>query len=293
MPAILTAAVLGLGLAAHAVNVRLDVKSEEERADGDIGPLPDGTMLRVFSLGYDRLLADLFWIRTVYYMGDEHADAAGYPAAERLSMFVTDIDPKFQTVYAVMGAGLEGLARDPAAARRLLMKGIEHLSYWKLHFLLGFNYFFHEEDYVRAAEQMQRASELPGAAHYLPLLTARLYAAGGSPETAMLFVRARLEQATTETEREILGKRYGDLWIARDLARIDAAIERYVGTNGRPPATVRALAQAGFLDEEPRDPARRSYWIVDGRAKCDCDFDPLVVQQGYKPRRRPKQESAP
>ena len=251
-----------------------------ETASGDVGPLPNGKILRVFSLGFDRVAADLFWIRTVYYMGDEHSTAAGYPAAERLAELVTDIDPTFQTVYIVMGSGLEGLVGDPAAGRRLLEKGIRNLSYWKLNFLLGFNYFFHEQDYANAAEQMRLAAEQPGSPPYLPLLVTRLYAAAGEPQTAMLLVRARLENSRDVQEREALQERYRDLWIHRDLALIDAAIAQLKAKTGRTPVKVTELLSAGLLAAEPVDPRGGKYEIRDGHAACLVPHEKLKIKLG-------------
>src|SRR5512145_2344466 len=81
------------GWASHRTNRFLEARSVEQReSDGEIGPLPDGKTLHVASLGFERVLADLFWIRTLYYVGDDYAARAGYPSAERLAQLVTDID---------------------------------------------------------------------------------------------------------------------------------------------------------------------------------------------------------
>jgi hypothetical protein len=270
-----------VGLAAHRVNRGLERGPVDESGSARVGVLPDGKALRVLSLGFDRVLADLFWIRTVYYMGNEFATEAGYPDAERLAQFVTDIDPGFRTVYVVMGAGLEGVVNDPAAGRRLLLKGIEHVSYWKLHFLLGFNYFFRDQDYVRAAEQMSLAAKFEDAPPYLPLLSARLYAAGGSPETAMLFIRARIKETEDPQEREILSARYTALWIHRDLARIDDAIARYKAKQGRDPRTVQELVAAGLLDQELKDPSGQDYQIVKGKAESVLIHERLKLNESF------------
>ena len=177
----------------HQANRALEARVHDRRPAGDVGPLPDGKALRVLSLGFDRLIADLFWLRTVYYMGDERSDAAGYPAAARLANLVTDIDPYFRTVYVVMSGAVGALQGDPDAAIALLEKGTRHVEYWKLHFILGFNYFMEKLDYASAARHMQLAAE-KGGPPYLQLLSARLYAQAGDPETAIAFIRARLQE---------------------------------------------------------------------------------------------------
>jgi hypothetical protein len=283
---LLVAGILVLSTGVWHSNQVLEGYSAEQKILGEVGPLPNGHALRVLSLGFDRLLADLFWIRTLYYIGDERAHASGYPAAARLANLVTDIDPYFQTVYTVMPGALSGLARNPDAAISLLEKGIQYVEYWRLHFYLGFNYFFWNLDFARAAEQMQAATELSGGPPYLPLLAARLHAEAGDPETAMLFIRERLAQAATPGEREQLEKRYWDLWITRDLARIDEAIEGFGAENAAPPDDVAALVRTGFLAEAPLDPRGNHYRIEAGRAATDLEYEKLEVKGLEVQRRR-------
>ena len=286
---LLLAGIVALAAGVWRTSQVLETYRVEQQALGEVGPLPDGNALRVLSLGFDRLVADLYWIRTLYYMGDERSHEAGYPAAARLADLVTDIDPYFRTVYSVMPGALSGMARDPDAARALLEKGVQNVEYWKLHFYLGFNYFFWYLDFARAAEQMQAAAELPGGPPYLPLLTARLHAEAGAPETAMLFIRERLAQAATPEEREQLEKRYWDLWITRDLAQIDAAVEVWRAENPAAPADVAALVRAGLLDEMPLDPRGKPYSIEAGRAATDLHYEKLEVKGLALQRQRDRQ----
>jgi hypothetical protein len=272
-----------LGAAAHGSNRLLEARFVDEGVLGDVGPLPDGKALRVLSLGFDRLVADLFWLRTVYYIGDDRSFRAGYPAAERLAMLVTDIDPEFRTVYVLMSGALSGLARDPEAATRLLEKGVAHVEYWKLHFLLGFNYFIERLDFPAAARQMQIAAGMEGSPVYLPLLASRLYAQGGDPETAIAFIRARLAEEQHEDTRKALEKRYWDLWITRDLRQIDRAIAQYRAGQGAEPTAIEQLVTAGLLERSPADPKGGAYRIVEGHATTELDFDTLRVHVPYKP----------
>ena len=282
----LTLLVLVISLAGgtFAANARLESRMSTAVPTGDVGALPDGRALRILSLGLDRLMADLFWLRTVYYMGDEHSDAAGYPAAARLADLVTDIDPTFQTVYVVMSGAINALQGSPEEAIGLLEKGIEHVDYWKLNFLLGFAYFIERLDYGRAAEQMERAAS-KGGPPYLPLLAARLYANAGDPETAIAFIRARVSEERDPEMRRALEKRYWDLWITRDLAAIDSAIAHLV-EDGRPvPDQVADLVARGLLEREPRDPRGGAYRIEAERARTDLNYDALEIRRAYQPTR--------
>lgn len=270
------------GMGVHRVNLELEDRTEVARATGDVGPLPDGRALRVLALGFDRLIADLFWLRTVYYVGDETSQAAGFPAVERLALLVTDIDPSFRTVYVVMSGAIGALKADPDGAIALLEKGIRHIEYWKLHFLLGFNYFIERLDYASAAEQMRIAAGM-GGPPYLPLLSARLYAQAGDPATALAFIQARLAEETHPETRKALEKRYWDLWITRDLQTIDAATAEFHELRGELPAKITDLIDAGLIEREPRDPQGGGYEIQEGRAKTELPYERLEVHHTAKP----------
>ncbi|MEE9279952.1 MAG: hypothetical protein V3V67_07230 [Myxococcota bacterium] len=274
----LCAALVLLAWAVHSTNLRLEGQLEERASTGSVGPLPNGKALRTLSLGFERLVADLFWLRTIYYVGDEVAAEANYPDAERLAHLVTDIDPYFSTVYVLMNSVLSGLRMDPDSAIELLKKGTEYSDYWRIHFLLGFNYFMEKGDYAEGARWIEEAAKRGGPA-YLPLLASRLYAQGGDPETAMGFIQARLLEEEHPEIRKNLEKRYRDLWITRDLGRIAVAIEAYVALVGELPADVPALVSRGFLRSAPRDPEGGSYSIEEGRARSSLEYEILRVKE--------------
>ena len=283
----LTALIAVLGIAVHSLNVDLEARSASERATGDVGPLPDGKALRVASLGFDRLVADLFWLRTCYYIGDNDSALAGYPAAERLANLVTDIDPSFRTPYVLMSGALSGLVGDPEAAIRLLEKGIRHVEYWKLHFLLGFNYFLEKQEFVKAGEQMLLAAEMDGGPFYLHLLASKLYARGGDAETALEMVQARLANEPHPEVRKRLEKRFWDIWITRDVGSINAAIRTYRAETQKPPESIAVLVAAGLLEREPTDPRGGTYSIRAGHAHTELDYEPIKIHMTYRP---PRQE---
>lgn len=274
---------LALGAGVHAANQELELYDVEVRAPGYIGRLPDGKALRVLSLGFDRLIADLYWLRTANYMGNHESHEAGYPEAERLAELVTDIDPTFRAPYVLMSGALIALCGKADAAVRLLEKSVENISHWKLHFLLGFSYFIEQLDFARAAVQIQKAADLGDGPPYLPLLATRLYAKAGESDTALAFVRTRLAQVTDLTLRKQLEKRYWDLWITRDLAAIDAAITQYRAKYGDDPEQIASLLRDGLLASVPRDPKGGEYTITAGRARTELEFDSLEVHQTYRP----------
>lgn len=260
----------------NSTNHWLESRRVERAADGRVGVLPDGTTLRVVSLGFERLVADLFWIRTVYYVGDEVSSRAGWPDAERLANLVTDIDPRFDSVYVLMSSVLNGLRHEPDAAIRLLEKGAAVSDYWRIHFLLGFQYFMEKQEYVKGAQCLERAIAL-GGPHYLQFLVSRLYSSAGDPTTAMQFIAARLKNEETPEVRAELERRYSDLWINRDLGLIDAAVGEFHAAKRRAPKNVAELVTAGLLESEPRDPRGGQYFLANGKAATRLEYSELKI----------------
>jgi hypothetical protein len=277
LEAVLLPLLLVAAWSVNSANHWLESRGASHAEEGRMGPLPDGATLHVLSLGFERLVADLFWIRTVYYVGDEVTSRAGWPDAERLAHLVTDIDPRFDSVYVLMSSVLNGLRHDPDAAIALLEKGAAVSDYWRIHFLLGFQYFMEKQEYVKGAQCLERAIGL-GGPHYLQFLVSRLYSSAGDPTTAMQFIAARLKNEETPAVRAQLEKRYVDLWINRDLAAIDAAIDRYTEKFHRAPKDVRALVDAGLLASLPRDPKGGEYSILsDGKSGTDLPYEDLKL----------------
>ncbi len=271
-----------LAAGTHRINVSLEGHLVEAEEPWDVGTLPDGNALRVFSLGFDRLIADLYWLRTVNYLGHEKVHAAGFPHVYKLGELVTDIDPTFKTAYSVMHSALTVLRPDYERAVTLLEKGVKHIDWWKLHFLLGYTLYADLGEYERAAKHIQRATELPGGPTYLPLLASRLLANAGDPDTAIAFVAARIQETAHEETKERLRQRLRDLVIQRDLGRLNAAIERYRAARGAPPGHLNELLVGGFASLLPRDPEGNPYRIEDGKAITDLEHDTLEVHRRVK-----------
>ena len=102
------ALVAGIGVATLGIcysNSVLELGTALQGESGSVGSLPDGKVLHVLSLGFERLVADLFWLRTVYYVGTDAAAHAHYPDAERLAHLVTPIPGSMRTARARLVSG--------------------------------------------------------------------------------------------------------------------------------------------------------------------------------------------
>jgi hypothetical protein len=150
--------------------------------------LPDGRFLRIASLGYRELTADLLWLQAIQAMGERKVSPDAGRRIYHLLDAVTTVDPKFIRAYEAGGIALCTLVVLPEESNRLLQKGMLHNPQeWKLPFIMGINYAFELGEDSKAAEAMAFAAQLPGAPDNLGRLAANFFvsakapAAGGRP----------------------------------------------------------------------------------------------------------------
>ena len=255
--------------AIYSLQLRIDMTRKGSTAAEEFMRLPKVEYLRVASLGYSNLVADLLWLKAVQNMGEKKVSPEGYEWIYKALDTVTSLDPKFVAPYEAGGLILTIVADKVELSNKLLEKGVENLpQYWQLPFYLGFNYLFYMKDYKKAAEYMEKAPKIPGSPEYLPLLTARLYLQSKDPAYALEFLMRMYDNTTDERLRERLAER---ITVARsDLiaSRLQEAADLYRQRTGSAPRELGELIHAGLIGFVPEDPAGGMFVIdKDGRVK--------------------------
>jgi tetratricopeptide (TPR) repeat protein len=217
--------------------------------------LPSGDYLRMASLGYRELVADILWLQVIQVMGERKlSEEAGhwlYHAVDR----ITTLDPKFVRAYEAGSHALCILVVLPEESNRLLEKGVQHNPQeWKLPFLLAINYYFEMGNDEKAAEAMALASRLPGAPESLVRLAAKLFVSAKSPQQAVELLAKVYEETSDENVRKMLEIRLNESIVERDLQILEQAISRYQTNHSRRPERLENLVGPGLLRELPREP---------------------------------------
>ena len=65
--------------------------------------IPTGKVLPYITLGYDQLLANVFWLKAGLYFGEKYLTDKNYTYLFHLLDFVTDLDPRFLVPYIFGG----------------------------------------------------------------------------------------------------------------------------------------------------------------------------------------------
>jgi hypothetical protein len=213
---------LVLGAAAVAAHVRLD-RSLSALVPEDPS-LWAGREVKRLVPGFEGLLADVYWLRTVQYFGGQRAFAGGkrfellYPL---IDVTVT-LDPRLEIAYRYGATFLAepkpGGAGEPEKAVAVLERGVEALpDNWRLRQHLGFLVYLFLHDSERAARILTEAAELPGAAYWLRTLAADILMKGGERRAA----RAMWLQMYEQGEEGII--KDNALYRLRELDALDQA----------------------------------------------------------------------
>jgi len=253
----------------------------------DVLYVPSGGALKRMALGYDALLADVYWIRAVQYFGGQTLAARArlehdllYPLLD----ITTTLDPYFNIAYRFGSIFIaEGAPRPgrPDLAIRLLEKGIrESPEKWQYPYDIAFIHYWWTKDYRAASTWFKRASVIPGSPEWLAGLAAITLVQGGDRVGARFLWRQIYESAEQEYMRRTAEHRLVQLDILDELDRLDQALARAGEGTGAPARSWDALARRGWLRRvPPTDPSGMPY-VIDprtGRATVDSrsPFYPL------------------
>jgi len=295
---LISAAIVVLGLAAvfglSGFIERNRPVPREGMEDEDL--IVQGAKLRGFSLGFEGLIADWYWMRSLQYLGDKMVKSRDdeinlndlRPLNPRLLYpylnTATDLDPRFIAAFSYGAVVLPAI--DPRNAIDITEKGIaNNPNEWRLYNYLGYIY-WRLDQYDKAADVYEKGSKVADAPPFMQMMAAKLKTQGGSRDTAREIYRNMLDGANDEHARES---------VTRDLLRLDAldeidainpALHAYQAQNNRCPASWgeigRQLAAVKLSGNRPLnfdraghpfDPLGVPYVIVSHNGECRADIN--------------------
>lgn len=236
-----------------------------------------GPLLKRVSLGFDNLLADVYWIRAVvYYGGMRRADDAhrNFDLLDPLLTLVTTLDPHFRVAYRFGAVFLteaypSGPGR-PDRAIALLERGLAaNPSGWEYMHDIGFVYYWWLRDYKAAGEWFGKAGQLPGAPIWLSALGATTLAQGGDRQSSRFLWRQVLESSDGGWFRQNAQLRLAQLDAMDVTDELNRASRRFAAREGRPPQTWRELVTGEGLRGIPLDPAGVPYVLDAATGRID------------------------
>jgi|CZKY01.1.fsa_nt_gi tetratricopeptide (TPR) repeat protein len=252
--------------------------------------------IKRLSLGYDGLLADIYWTRAVQYFGNRHVTgrATDYNLLSPLLEITTALDPKLIVAYQF---GANFVAPQPPEGAGMPDKAIALVEYgirnnpdnWKLYYELGFIYYYMEpREYAKAAEAFERGTKVPNAHPLLRVLAAQMAQHAGEIQTARMLWQTAYATTQEDLIRKNAVAHLRALKVDEDITELEKVVARYRERTGVLPSSFDVLIGAGMLRGVPVDPDGKPYRLLaDGRIELRSPEDfPFVVKglpPGYKP----------
>lgn len=214
------------------------------------------------ALGFDALVADLYWIRAIQYYGQARllrSRAARYDLLYPLLDLTTSLDPQFRVAYNFgaffLSEQAPGGAGRPDLAIALLEKGMAaNPDRWEYPYDIGFVH-YRRGDYALAAEWFQRAAAVPGATNWLAPLAAATLATGGDVRSSRFIWQNLLASSEQRWIREQAQKALLKLDAVDQVRQLQRVTAEYQRRHGDPPPTWEDVVRDGGLRTVPRDPA--------------------------------------
>ncbi len=276
-----------LGLAAIALglatSLSLGFAERELSRPYDVTYLPSSRVARLASLGQRGLVADLYWLSAVQYIGEKEGLAAqrGWDRLYPLLDLVTDLDPRHGYAYQTGGIVLSVAGRlDESDA--ILKKGVERgPPYWTFPYYLAFNAWFYRGDYQAAARWAEVAARTKGASPNISHLAVSLAAKGGTPEQAIQLLTELKATVTDEAIASRLDEQLKLAVLERDAQALERLAKAYRARFGLPLLDLSQLVTAGMLPRLPDDPFGGTYrWEADGKVHSSANPFRFSEKQG-------------
>ena len=251
-------------------------------------------LLKRASLGFNGLMACIYWTRAVQYFGHRHLlRSKSFNELGPLLEITTTLDPQMLPPYQFGSTFLAPAppngAGQPQRAIRLMQFGIQNNpDNWRLYYDLGFIYYTELKDFKKAAEAFEKGSQVPDAHPFLKVLAANTAQHAEEYSTARLLWSAAYQTSHEESIRRNAIEHLRAIQVDEDVNNLQNAVTRFVQANGRIPTSLWEVATAEHLAGIPVDPDGVPYELsIDGQVLiANPDDFPFITKgtpPGYKP----------
>ena len=256
------------------------------------------TLLKRMSLGYDGLLADVYWTRAVQYFGEKLTRGSDhFDLLAPLLEITTTLDPQLMVAYEYgsnfLAPKIPGGAGQPERAIKLVEFGIRHNpDQWRLYYDLGFIYYMELEDYDKAAKAFADGAKLPKTHQIMPIMAAKMAEHAGNIQTARLMWGTTLQTTLDPKVKSNAVAHLNALQVDEDVTTLERLASLYRERTGHLPQSFSDLETANLLRGVPTDPLGHPYKLmpdghVEVRVPDDLPFIEKGTPMGYIPPLRP------
>jgi tetratricopeptide (TPR) repeat protein len=245
------------------------------------------------SLGYDGLMACIYWTRAVQYFGQRfHDRSLSYNELAPLLEMTTQLDPHLIVAYQFGASFLAPKppfgAGEPERAIQLMEFGVQNNPQeWHLYYDLGFVYYMELKDYAKAADAFERGSRVIGAHPFMKVMAAQMAQHAGEFDTARMMWSATYQSSQDKLVRQNAIEHLRALKVDEDITNLQNAVTNFE-SEGRLPRNMSELAAAEKWPGIPADPDGNPYIMgQDGRILLKHPEDFSFATQGLPPGFKP------
>ncbi len=215
--------------------------------------IPSGKYLRLASLGYRSVMADILYLWAIQYYSDTSIPNP-YRNLEHIFGVISDLDPRYEDPYLTGALIAIYEAHDQKTAFKILDRAIaKNPRVWIFPFEAGHYAQVFAKDFDLARRYYGRAMNLPGA----PAIARRLYANAAfrsqDLDTAWKTWLDVYQTAEDPRIKKIAENHLAPVKAARDTAKLSAAARDYRDRFRRWSMNLGQLVRAGLMAEIPKD----------------------------------------
>lgn len=266
--AILLLLVLPIGFAGiwrlqHSIDERFAALNEEQ----DEVLLHSGKMVKILSLEYAPLMADVYWTRVVQYYGskeerrEQNLDSL-WPLLDLATTLDRNLMPAYRFGSTFLAEPRPVGAGRPDQAIELIQRGIrENPDYWPLYQDLGNTYYFTLHDNQKASNAFLEGSKNAAAPPWMKIMAARLVERGETRQISRFLWSEIYQSAQDPTIKENAKVHLLLLKTDDDEEQLNRLLADYAKKTGHSAANLQDLVRAGMLQGLPSDPLGYPYVV--------------------------------
>lgn len=209
--------------------------------------------LKRMSLGYEALMADVYWLRTIQYFGGKMGQIKGQinisdvstwrlDLLEPLLGITTELDPNYVAAYRFGAIFLPDI--NPDAGIAFVRRGIENNPQeWRLYSDLGYTC-WKQKRLQEASEAYGQGSQIKGAPSWMKAMQAVMLLKGGDRQTARELFQRMYESSDEAYTKKLSLTRLKSLQSEDELALLGRLLNGYRERFGACPPSLSALIKA-------------------------------------------------
>lgn len=309
-------ALLAAIVAGFAVIVPLQQWTDAHAASASVEEeslyLSNGDQVKRLALGYDCLLADVYWMRAIQHFGEKAISNRETPDTPRSAPkllypmldVTTSLDPQYIEPYRFGGFFLADFV-DRDLAVKLLQKGIAaNPDDLNLRLDLGFLY-WSTGDCEAASEAYAGGGRIPGAAPWVAQMSAVVLAECGKRDFALRMLRTMYDSNDDPRVREEIKSKMKGYEALGEIDLLERALDAYELRYGTLPQNLALLVRAVQIPDDgngirvrinaagqPVDPNGEPYVYNSATGEITTNPEsivlPKVVMRRYAETSRPK-----